>query len=197
MKKAIIIAFVIVFVAIAAIGVMLFVKNQQQGSVTTGTGGILPVVAVGGGGGGQAGVSGGSAGLLLGDGSLPPGDVTTTMPADAPQGDTLPFQVATGTMILKNFYMTAQGYWPGLNALILANNASYTIWYYRDTSQFTMVFALGATTADENAAAASLAAQLGVDVHGLCSLPVMDTFMIDRGMDAVSYPLDFCPQSVQ
>ena len=64
--------------------------------------------------------------FILGDATVPSGEITSTMPADASQGHHT-FQVATGTVTLSNFYTTAQGYWPPLDALVLADDyATYT-----------------------------------------------------------------------
>ncbi len=198
MKKTVIIVIIIVIVAAAAIGVMLWIHNSQgSGSVVTGTegtpGGSLPVS--GSAVSSTESANGGNAAapeFMLGDATVPAGEITATMPADAPQGSTIQFQVATGSVILNNFYMTAQGYLPSLDALVIAANTSYTIWYYRDSSDFSIVLALGATSDDADAAASMLASRLGVNQQELCSLPVSLTYMIDQGMDSLESPLDFC-----
>jgi len=191
MKKVIIVVIIIVVVAAAAVGVMLWIRNAQGGaSAVTGTegttGGSLPTP------GPAASSTAAAPEFMLGDATVPSGEITTTMPADAPQGNTIQLQVATGTVTLSNFYATAQGYWPSLDALVISANATYTIWYYRDSSQFSIVLALGATTADADNAASVLASHLGVSLQKLCALPVSAVYMIDRDMDSVEYPLDFC-----
>lgn len=191
MKKTIIIVVIILVVAGAAVAVMLWIQNGEgSGAAVTGTGGTttgsLPTP------GPTTSSTGTAPVFMLGDATVPPGEITTTMPADASQGDTIQLQVATGTVTLSNFYTTAQGYWPSLDALVIAANATYTIWYYRDSSQFSIVLALGATSADADNAASILASHLGVGLQELCALPVSTAYMIDHNMDSLAYPLDFC-----
>ena len=188
MKKAIII--IVAIIVLAALGAGAFLFLQSRSSLTTGTPvqngtGMLPLAN-----GGAGAPFGGS--ILLGDATVSSTDITPGIPAGAPQGATISFQTASGTITLKNFYNDAQGYWAPLDALLLQHNASYTTWYYRDTSEFTIVLPVDGTMSDADAAAMQLAGDLGVSEQKLCSLPVSAVFMIDRSMDSQIYPFDFC-----
>jgi hypothetical protein len=193
MKKTTIIILVIVVIALLGAGVFLFLQNKPAIPVVVGNTGTLPGPSEGN----TTTPGNNSSGtiLLLGDATVSSADISSAMPSDAPKGATIAFQTASGTIALKNFYSVAQGYWAPLNALLLANSPSYTMWYYRDNSEFSIVIPLGGTASSSDAAATVLAADLGVNEQELCALPVAAVFMIDRGMDSEQYPLDFCPPS--
>ncbi len=143
-------------------------------------------------GGGATAIPAGTT-LILSDAAISSTDISSAMPADAPQGATIPFQTPSGTIVLKNFYTAAQGYWSPLNTVLIEYNPAYAIWYYRDSSDFEIDIPVGGTIADEDTAASQLAAALGVGQQELCSLPVQAVFTIDRGITNESLPLDFCP----
>jgi len=202
MKKAIIIAILIIVFAALAVGVLFFLKNNQipQTVPPQNTTGTLPVSTSTGGNpiGQESSTPTGpepvpaGATISLGDTSVSSTDITSGEPADAPQGATLQFQTASGTVALNNFYASAQGYWAALNTVLIAYNPGYAIWYYRDTSQFAIDVPLGGTQADEDSAAGVLAQDLGVSQQALCGLPVTVIFDADRGISNFEYPLDFC-----
>jgi hypothetical protein len=194
MKKTLIAVVIVILVLMLSVAaVFLFEKNNP--TATTGVVGTGTTPSLVGGNTTTSGSNSSGAPLLLGDATIPSSDISSAMPSDAPHGPTMTFQTASGTVVLKNFYNVAQGYFFTLNTLLLASSPSYTIWYYRDNSEFSMVIPLEGTESDENAAATVLAADLGVSEQELCNLPVVVIFMIDRGMDSEQYPLDFCPVS--
>jgi len=102
-------------------------------------------------------------------------------------------QTASGTVTVNNFYKTAQGYYPDTDAVMLEENASYTIWYYRSTSHFDIWFSPDAgTVADEAAAAQALEGDLGIDQKSLCTLSAGEVFQFDRGITNETGPLGVC-----
>lgn len=130
--------------------------------------------------------------LFLGDATISGADISSTMPSDAPQSPTIPFQTASGTVSLKNFYLGAQGYWFDLDSLLLQYDQAYVLWYYRGISEFVIV--LPENGEDQAAAEAALAGDLGVSQQTLCSLPVMVEYVFDRGNSEEDLPLESCPQ---
>jgi hypothetical protein len=200
MKKAIIISVVIIILAAIVVGVLFFLKNRAA-TTAVGVGsdtGLLP-----GSTGGNTetqqsstannpGSTSGAAIIPFGDAAVTGVDISPGAPADAPQGPTLQFQAASGTVTLNNFYNSAQGYWIPFDMLLIQSNASYAIWYYRDSSEFEIDIPTGGTFTDEDNAASQLARILGVGQQELCSLPVTAVFEIDQGNDDEVYPLNFC-----
>lgn len=189
MKKAIITMIVIIVLAAIAAGIF-FLLNRPMGITTSpiqNSTGTLPEIQ----GSSIPGIPSGTT-LSLGDAALSPADLSVGPPADAPQGATISFQAASGTIVLKNFYAGAQAYWAPLDALLITYTPAYALWYYRDTSDFVVEIPLSGTSADEDTGASALAADLGVSQQTLCELPVTAVFVIDRGMDNQEYPLDLC-----
>lgn len=194
MKKTIIIAVVVLVIIAIGAGVFLFLQNNSAATNTaTQTGGNLPV-QTNSTTSDQGGAPAAPTTLSLDDTQIPLSDITA-LPSDVPQSPTIQFQTASGTITLKNFYPAAKGYWAPLDLVLLENNPSYTIWYYRDSSEFEIDIPLSGTSSDADAGAAQLANDLGVSKQSLCGLPVTASFIIDRGMDSQTYPLDFCSQS--
>lgn len=193
MKKAIIIAVVIVLVAVVAIGVLFLLKGNATTPTTTQTN-------TGGGLGAAQQTStetnpSSAPTIALGDASIASSDITPGAPADTPQGPTIQFQAASGTITLDNFYTGAQGYWAPDDALLIRSTATYATWYYRDSSAFEIDIPVGGTLTDEGNAAAQLSAILGIDQKQLCSLSVSAVFAFDQGNDSEVYPLSSCATS--
>lgn len=182
-----------VLVVIAG-GIFAFLTWRSNGAgVSQGTlpGGTLPIVQ-------NSSTQGiqptdlSQATLTLGDAIISGADISSTMPSDAPQGATISFQAASGTVSLKNFYTGAQGYWFDLDAVLLQYNQSYVLWYYRGNSSFMIV--LPTDGEDQAAAETALAQDLGVAPSGLCSLPVTVEYVFDRGGSSQELPLLSCLQ---
>ncbi len=62
----------------------------------------------------------------------------SSLPADIPQGDTFTLQGKSGAVVVKNIYKDAKGYWTAMDALVIDQNASYTILYYRLGGNFSI-----------------------------------------------------------
>jgi hypothetical protein len=119
--------------------------------------------------------------------------MTSTLPPNTPQGSTIVLGNTRGTVSVKNFYKTAKGYIPSVDAIVLEDNASYTIWYYRSNGYFDIWFAPSAgTSADEAAATEALENDLGIDQEMLCTLSVETVFQIDQGITNQTDSLKAC-----
>jgi hypothetical protein len=197
MKKALIIIVIIIVLAAICVGILFFFHQQTVVTTTTTTGtlptstnpgGVLSTTTTA-----TPPTTGNS--FFLSDAGISQADITPGPPSDAPQGATIPFQTASGTVTLKNFYPSVQGYWPPLDVLLLADGPSYTLWYYRDDSQFEIDVPPDGGLFDEDAGATQLSTMLGVSQQQLCSLPVTVVYMIDGGTDGETSPLDFCTPS--
>ena len=106
-----------------------------------------------------------------------PQNLVSTMPSDAPKGSTLSIQTQGGVVTVKNFYLTAAGYWPEADAIAVEENPNYTIWYYRASGSFEIAVASTGTADDEKAAETKLASDLGVDRKTFCELSISASFL--------------------
>ena len=199
MKKAIIIVIIILVFAAICIGLLFFFKSQSQLQSQSQPSGTSPSTQSPPAGQGQStstqnnpGTDLSEATLAFGDASISGSDISSALPADAPTGPTILFQAASGTIPLKNFYASAQGYEFNLDLILLQYNASYTLWYSRGDSSFAID--LPEDGSDQAAAEAALANDLGVSTQTLCSLPVTADYTFDRGNSNQELPLEACPQ---
>jgi len=118
---------------------------------------------------------------------------TSSLPAGVPQGETLQLQGTNGIITVKNFYKYGQGYDATSDAIVVLENASYTVLYYRGISHFDIWFSpLAGGPADEAAAAASLARDLSIDQKSLCELSVDEVLEYDGGNTEQVVPLSVC-----
>jgi len=120
-------------------------------------------------------------------------DISPSLPADAPKGDTISLQGKNGVVKVNNFYKTAKGYWTEVDALVLEKSDVYTIWYYRFNSMFEIALSPSGTTPDERAAETKLMQDLGIKEAAFCGLTVIATYPLDKGNEKESLPLSFCP----
>ncbi len=110
-----------------------------------------------------------------------PPHIVSTMPADAPKGNTFTIQGNQGVVTLNNFYRTAVGYWPEMDAIEIESNVNYTIWYYRSTGSFEIALSATGTSNDEKNAEAKLMSDLRVDEKTFCGLSVSASFLPGGG----------------
>jgi len=187
MKKTIIVIIVVIVLMALGVGAFLFLNNRQATTTPTPPGG-----PAGQGTTTQGGGTTSEAYIGLGDSGITSSEIAPGAPSDAPQGPTLSFQTASGTITLNNFYTTARGYWAPLNVLLLADSPAYAIWYYRDSSAFEIDVPPDGGLSDEDSAASQLSGMLGISQQELCALPLTVVFQIADGGDSATAPLDSC-----
>ena len=119
-------------------------------------------------------------------------DVSSAMPADAPQTDTFNLQTQTGSVTVKNFYKTAEGYAPNVDGILIAQTSTYSIWYYRGIASFAILPAASAGSEDISSAEKDLMTTLGIGMGDLCSLSVSIVYQVDGGKSDQEGPLPDC-----
>jgi len=168
-KKLIIVLGVVLLIAVIALG-YFFVSHNSDGS--------------------QGGVTGTPTAAQPSAPTVP--QISASMPADAPQGDTFVVQASGGGVTVKNFYKTSVGFSAGEDAILIAQSERYSLWYYRSFGGFEIALSSDGGSGDITAGTQALLADLGIDMKALCTLTVEVTYPVDNGTDKESLPFNGC-----
>jgi hypothetical protein len=123
--------------------------------------------------------------------------IVSALAADAPRGSTFSLQGKNGAVTVNNIYKTAVGYWPEWDALVLENNASDIIWYYRSSGAFEIALSANGIVEDEKTAESRLMKILGVDVETFCGLFVSASYPMDGGAGKQDIPINVCSSVIK
>ncbi len=127
--------------------------------------------------------------------NLPPVATSTTSPF--PTGNTFSINTSEGGVTVKNFYNTKAYATQDQQTVVLAQNDSYTIDYYRADSSFGIGLLSGPFQATRNAAESVFLSQLGVSKSDACKLTVDET-VLDKSSqyNGELIGLSFCPGAI-
>lgn len=108
-----------------------------------------------------------------------------------PTGGRILIQAKSGGVWVNNFYASAKGYWPEMNAILLKKTSGYEIRYYRGEGRFEVALNARSSAKDNADGEGSLFGLLGIGKPDLCKLSVLVTDPYYLG-SPLSARLSFC-----